>query len=398
MLLPQSWDGHHLIANLLLLPAGDPTAPVPLISGHELPFATAQPVLRAALLPGLTVPAWDPSVTPAMLTYIPLTLTYSSAQGPIFAALKSQFTPTTPNLATFSQPGGAIYKDLPESYLDATGFQTPGSDTFSSGDGFLCSLGSAASAPNTTPVSAYTIAWGEIISYALRQPLIAQAMGLIYSQVSIPLTPAQVAGGGWIWIEIDTSNSSNWYATLLSENPQAVFTYAARLPALTAVAQDVFAAVLFPTIPGNYISSVLDAAQYEADLYLDGFAKLLHSNQPTSSDAVTGDPTQIVPGTDAGIQIGWDDEQVTTWINRQVQIAQGLASPPPPPATPINPELPFTVLGYRVDVRETAADPWSSLCAASGTLSAASVFSTSFTAQDLCVEPTPVQNGSGDYW
>src|SRR6201999_4188882 len=26
------------------------------------------------------------------------------------------------------------------------------------------------------------------------------------------------------------------------------------------------------------------------------------------------------------------------------------------------------------------------------------VFSTSFTAQDLCVEPTPVQNGTGAYW
>ncbi len=398
MLLPQSWDGHHLIANLLLLPSGDPTAPVPLISGEELPFATAKPVLRAALLPGLTVPAWDPSVTPAMLTYIPITLSYSTAQSAIFSALSSQYTPVTTDLTTFKQPGGAIYKDLPESYLDATGFQTPGSDTFSTGDGFLCSLGSAASAPSTTPVSAYTINWGEIISYALRQPLIAQAMGLIYSQVSIPLTAAQVISGGWIWIEIDTSNASNWYATLLSENAQAVSTYAARLPALTTAAQDVFAAVLFPTVPGNYISSVLDTAQYEADLYLDGFAKLLHSNQPTSSDSVTNDPTQIVPGTDAGIQIGWDDEQVTTWINRQVQIAQGFTSPPPPPGTLITPELPFTVLGYRVDVRETDADPWSSLCAASGTLSAASAFNTSFTAKDLCVEPTPVQNGSGDYW
>jgi hypothetical protein len=398
MLLPQSWDGHHLIANLLLLPAGNPTVPVPLIIGQELPFSTAQPVLRAALLPGLTVPAWDPSMTPAMLTYIPLTLSYSAAESTIFSALSTQFTPVTTDLSTFNQPAGAIYKDLPESYLDATGFQTPDSDVFTTGDGFLCSLGSTASAPNINPVSATTINWGEIISYALRQPLIAQAMGLIYSQVSIPLTAAQVAGGGWIWIEIDSSSQSNWYAKLITENPQAVFTYAARLPALTATAQDVFAAVLFPTVPGNYISSVLDSAQYEADLYLDGFAKLLHSNQPTSSDAVTNDSTAIVPGTDAGIQIGWDDEQVTTWINRQVQIAQGLTSPPPPPLTLVTPELPFTVLGYRVDVRQHSSDPWSSLCAASGTLSAAGVFSTSFTAQDLCVEPTPVQNGSGDYW
>ncbi len=40
---------------------------------------------------------------------------------------------------------------------------------------------------------------------------------------------------------------------------------------------------------------------------------------------VTGDAYAIVPGTDAGIQIGWDDVQVTTWVNRQIQIAQALA-------------------------------------------------------------------------
>lgn len=393
MILPQSWDGHQLVANLLLLPNGDPTAAVPLVSGSELPFASAQPVLRAALLPGIAVPPWDPSITPAMLTYIPLTLTYSSAEAPIFSALAAQFTPSLPPLV---QPNNAIFKDLPQSYLEATGFQNPGLGTLTTGDDFICSLGSNASKPVTKPLPT-VMAWGEILSYALRQPLIAQAMGLIYSQVAIPLTASQITNGGWIWIEIDTSDDSNWYAKLLGENSQAVSTYAARLPALGNAAQDVFAAVLFPTVSGNYISQDLDDAQGEADLYLDGFTKIVHLNQPTSSDAVTNDTTQIVPGTDAGIQIGWDDEQVTKWINRQVNIAQQLAATTPP-TPPIAPEIPFTILGYRVDVRQSSADPWSSLCAASGTLNAASVFTTTFTAQDLCVEPTPVQNGSGDYW
>ena len=98
------------------------------------------------------------------------------------------------------------------------------------------------------------------------------------------------------------------------------------------------------------------------------------------------------------VQIGWDDEQVTTWVNRQITIAQQLASATPP-ATPIA-ELPFTVLGYRVDVRQNTTDPWASLCAASGTLNAAGVFTTSFAVQDLCVEPTPIQNGGAgqDFW
>jgi len=392
MLLPQSWDGHQLIANLLLLPNGDPTKPVPLVSGQELPFANAQPVLRAALLPGIAVPPWDPSITPAMLTYVPLTLPYSGAQSAIFAGLSSEYTPTVPLL---SQPTSVIRKDLPHSYREATGFQTPDPAFFTAVDGFGCALGSAT--PNKTPVPPRKIAWGEILSHALRQPLIAQAMGLMYLQVSIPLTPAQVIGGGWIWLEIDSSSQSNWYAKLITEQPGAVFTYAARLPAL-ASAQDVFAAILFPTLSANYSAQAMQTAQNEADLYLDGFAKIVHASQPTSSDAVTGDATTIVPGTDAGIQIGWDDEQVTKWVNRQIGIAQALASPTPP-VTPVA-ELPFTVLGYRVDVRQAASDPWSSLCAASGTLNAAGVFTASFTAQDLCVEPTPIQNGGAnqDYW
>src|ERR1019366_4289099 len=392
MLLPQRWDGANLIANLLLLPNGDPTAPVPLLSGQELPFAAAQPVLRAALLPGLGTPCWDPSITPASLTYVPITLPYSSAQAPIFAALKSEYTPKVPPL---KQDAGVIRKDLPESYRAATGFATPDPEYFTAGDGFGCALGSQT--PNTNQVQPRTIAWGEILSYALRQPLICQAMGLAYLRISIPLAPDQVKAGGWIWLEIDDTNLSNWYAKLVTEQPNAVSTYAARLPALTT-AQDVFAAILFPTVPGAYDAKTMDAAQFEADLYLDGFAKVVHADQPTTSDSVTGDPTAIVPGTDAGIQIGWDDEQVTTWINRQVKIAQDMASGSP------TQELPFTVLGYRVDVRQSSTDPWASLCAASGTLNAASVFTTSFTDQDLCAEPTPVQNSSSssgpkqDYW
>ena len=388
MLLPQRWDGTNLIANLLLLPNGDPTAPVPLVSGHELPFAQAQPVVRAALLPGLAKPSWDPSITPAMLTYVPITLPYSSAEASIFAALKAEYTPVVPPL---KQAAGIIRKDLPESFMAANGFSPADPKYFTAVDGFGCAIG--AQTPDTTQTPSYTIAWGEILSYALRQPLICQAMGLAYLEISIPLDPTQVAGGGWIWLEIDTSDLGNWYAKLVTETPASVATYAARLPALTA-AQDVFAAILFPTTPGSYDAATMDATQFEADLYLDGFAKVVHASQPTTSDSVTGDTTAIVPGTDAGVQIGWDDIQVTTWINRQIQIAQAIAG------GTATQELPFTVLGYRVDVRQNTTDPWASLCAASGTLNAASVFTTSFTSQDMCVEPTPVQAaGAGqDYW
>lgn len=393
MLLPQEWDGANLVANLLLLPNGDPTAPVPLTTGQELPFATAQPVLRAALLSGLATPPWAPSIPPASITQIPLTLPYSSYQSAMFAGLVADYAPA-PSVGT--QDSGVIRKDLPESYLEATGFQTPNPEYFTARDGFGCALGGAE--PSKVPVTARPIQWGEIISYALRQPLLAQAMGIMYLQVSIPIAPELVKSGGWIWIEINTTNNANWYAKLLAQTPTAVATYAARLPALTT-AQDVFAAILFPTVSGNYDSSVADA-QNEADVYLDGFAKIVHAYQPVTSDSVTNNNGTVVPGTDAGVQIGWDDEQVTKWINRQIGIAQAQVAPPPPPGSLVTAELPFTVLGYRVDVRESTSGPWSSLCTASGTLNAAGGFTTSFAASELCVEPTPVKNAgpNQDYW
>jgi len=59
-------------------------------------------------------------------------------------------------------------------------------------------------------------------------------------------------------------------------------------------------------------------------------------------------------------------------------------------------ELPFTVLGYRVDVRQAASDPWSSLCAASGTLNAAGVFTSSFHRAGPLRRANPHQNGGAN--
>jgi hypothetical protein len=385
MLFPQRWDGTNLVVNILLLPNGDPTVAI----GTELPFATAQPKLRASLLPGLDTPSWDPSITSAMINFISLPpLNYSTTQSAIYAKITSEYTPVVPAL-TPATSAGQVRKDLPHSWLEATGNQTPNPDLFSSIDGFGCAL--AAATPSTIPVVPRKIAWGEILSYALRQPLIAQAMGLMYLNVPIPLTPAQGANGGWVWVDIDFSDLNNWYSNLhTTKGAAAICTYAARLPALTEP-QDVFASVLFPTIPGNYDSSIIDTAQFEADVYLDGFAKIIHANQPVTANAVTQDPDTIVPGTDAGLQIGWDDEQVTTWMDRQIKTAQKMASGAPSANVT---ELPFTVLGYRVDVREKSGDPWASLCSANGTLNAANVFTTTYAAQDLCVEPTPIQTGT----
>jgi hypothetical protein len=406
MMFPQQWSGTEIIVNLLLLPAGDPTASV----AGELPFSQAQPVLRAVFLPGFGKPCWDPTVSPASLVYAPLFHpTPPSAEQPglaqppfkagIFAGLAQQFTPSVP-ARTASL--GTVMKDLPPSYLAAAGspVQPP------SGEDYGCDLRNTP--PDTTPVQARTMAWGEVFSHSLRQPLIAQAIGLSYLDVHIPLSPALMSGGGWLWVEIDTTNAANWYAALVtssanlpgSERP--VRSYAARIPPLTSP-QDLFAAVLFPTQssaaqPG---SMVLDQAQYEADLYVAGVTQVVHAYQPTSADAIVGDDQRLVPGTDAGFQLGWDDEQVRTWQQRQVQTAQAMAS------GAAADEFPLGVQGYRVDARQVAdgnADPasptpaWHSLVTVQASVSAGDTFSATAT-EELTVEPVPVSNGgSANFW
>ena len=277
---------------------------------------------------------------------------------------------------------------------------------FAAGDGYGCDLRGAK--PKTTPVPKRPLQWGEIFSHALRQPLIAQAIGMSYLSIRIPIDALQVAGGGWLWIEIDTTSPSNWYSKLVTSSAalpyyeQPVRSYAARIPSLTSP-QSLFAAVLFPTIPTipKAASNVLHAAQYEADTYVDGFAKIVHGFQPDAADAIVGNDPNLVPGTDAGFQIGWDDVQVTTWFQRQVQAAQDLQAGKPAD------EFPLGVQSYRVDARQVSdgtADPqaptpaWESLVTVDATVSAGDSF-TAGAVEELGIEPTPVANGnSTNFW
>ena len=75
--------------------------------------------------------------------------------------------------------------------------------------------------------------------------------------------------------------------------------------------------------------------------------------QPPTFDTATGSTTGISPGAEAGMQIGWDDEQVTIWLNRPVGLLRDRATQA---ATLNQPESPLGVLGYRVDVRAAGAE------------------------------------------
>jgi hypothetical protein len=125
--------------------------------------------------------------------------------------------------------------------------------------------------------------------------------------------------GGYLFVTLDTSNAGDPYVVGWNANHEVLKRYAARIPPLTTASQPLFAPVLFPV--DATATSGYDDVFVEADLYADGFAQVVHCFQPDSIDASQTDPSTIAPATDAGIQIGWDDEQVMAWHRRQANNA-----------------------------------------------------------------------------
>src|SRR5262249_52012415 len=155
------------------------------------------------------------------------------------------------------------------------------------------------------------VTWGQVMSYILRQPKLAQALGLI-SEATINIDdPAVFEKGGWLYVSLHADSD---YAAAV---PPFNALYAARIPPLIE-ARSLYAAVLVP-VDGT---GVADDIFREAEFYDRGFARMVHG-------------AQIQEQGDA-IRLAWDDEQIAEWLNRQVQ-----------PTT----EAPMGTSGYRVDVR-----------------------------------------------
>ena len=395
MAFPQHWDGvaGTLSFNLLLLPVGDPTAPL----GTGPRFAGTAIDLIINLASGLdslpttsTVPSLVQSFVATPQPVAPL----------LFKTLFDQLvakgiTVTSGKLTVAPPPKAQILKALPESYKLAFPFGKGPSDYIKDTDAFGCGLRAQAPGVNPTlPPPDSKISWGQVISYALRQPVLAQALGLIYSPITLNVSSALVTNGGFIWVTLDPSNVSNPWVN--DFNPDTVKSYAARLPELGATEQrPLFAARLFPVV--KTIDPNLATAQLEAEEYDDGFAQVVHSNQPTTIAAATLDPKQISPGAEAGIQLGWDDEQVTFWLNSQIDLLRKRV----PPGSSNAAESPLGVMGYRVDIRQKGATIWNSLCVVNGTLpfdstSVSGGATTSISGNEFWVAPAPVRPSSND--
>ena len=190
-------DERLLVGNVLFLPVGDPTAP---LGRHGPRFAGTTVHLTANLLAGL-------DDLPSLSSTPVLTVAQAVEPPPVatelFRSLEAQFTDrkvtvTSETLAPNSVSSARIRKSLPESYVQAFAFETPRTADLEVGDGYGCALRDQVPTADETPLPPdSSIAWGQILSYVLRQPALARALGLIADfELTVPVD--LLADGGYV--------------------------------------------------------------------------------------------------------------------------------------------------------------------------------------------------------
>ncbi|HEX6100908.1 MAG TPA: hypothetical protein VF432_31610 [Thermoanaerobaculia bacterium] len=338
MILPflQRWDGAALELRLLTTPQGDPLTP--LVAG-EPAFVDAAFTFELRLISdaGL-VPTLTSAATP-----VAMPMAVPPQARTLAEALKAQL-PIDTTIPTVDARTSAVrfMKYAPPAYRDATGYRGGSNPFLLTDDSYHCAI--KAPVPKGTKLKADPpkLPWGKVLAQALRQPLLAEALGLV-RVLSVTPPAGFFDDGGWI------------YATLAADTPGAGILgvagaaklYAARVPPLRT-ARSLFTPVLFPVAAVPPAGVSYDTLFRETVEYDDGFAKAVYARQPLQADPLAEDHGER-PVNDQGVQLGWDDEQVVTWLNRQVD---------PAAATQ---DAPMGVFGYRVDARHPGDPEWQSL-------------------------------------
>jgi hypothetical protein len=363
---PQFFDGSDLKVNVVFIPRNqDPLKPA--IEGEQpaIPdapaFADAKLSFVAKVIQGLSgFPNEVSSVPP-----ISLSIGQPTTSRPLFEALANQFKiknkgiqNTNFNINNFPERAPApvtrelsVKKYLPLSYRKSFNFVAPKTQNAVTDDSYHCAVRESKVQVGFTQ-SPEEISWGEVYAYAMRQPLLAQALGIIY-KTQLHIENSYFPKGGWLYIDL-ADNSE--YKTQQTKDNTFIKRYAARIPPLRLHDKRfVFASVQFPvsstTPSGNYDDIFIEAANYD-----DGFAKIVHAFQPVSNNLLLEESDSFHPIKEVGIRLGWDDEQILIWYMRQLMEDETVG-----PKQRI--DAPIGVFGYRIDVREKKdpPGPWQSL-------------------------------------
>lgn len=237
----------------------------------------------------------------------------------------------------------SIRKHLPGSYTSAFNFTKARTIFATTGDEYDCAVQNNRK-PLDVGTKRDTISWGKVVAMILRNPLLAEKAGMIY-KATIPLAGGLFDEGGWLFTDFGVGSD---YATL---DKALVCKYAARIPALKKLSTRIlFSPIQFPVLKTPATNAAYDEIMREAIVYDDGFAKIVHANQPVNHYLVKEKDSSNPPVKDIGIRLGWDDEQMLIWNNRQMRKKEE--------TTDLEVDAPLGVFGYRIDVRKKGDVNW----------------------------------------
>lgn len=246
----------------------------------------------------------------------------------------------------------SVKKYLPLSYQKAFNFTGPRVDNAVTDDSYSCAMRKKKEPKKVAREN--KVSWGKVYAHLLRQPQLAEKAGLLYRDIKIKLKETDFKQGGWLYVNVaeDSVYSSEQQRSLQANGDVFIKRYAARIPSLkreknSFIARNLFAAVLFPVMkPGESPKGIYDDLYIESAAYNDGFAKIVHANQPVSSNLLAEEPDGMPPQQEMGIRLGWDDEQILIWYLRQ------LAKDPSVNGGNDRLDAPLGVMGYHIDVKE----------------------------------------------
>jgi hypothetical protein len=259
-----------------------------------------------------------------------------------------------------SQRDIAIRKYLPVTYRKAFNFTSPRVKNAVTDDSYYCSFRKQAP-PKEIEID-NKVSWGKVYAHLMRQPFMAKQAGLIY-ETKISLEEGDFKKGGWIYVDIkkgtDYYVEQNKSLTTVGADP-FIKRYAARIPVLEKnEARSLFAAVLFPVMKENEPPvGIYDELFIEAARFNEGFATIVHSNQPVSGNILSEEQDGFHPQKELGIRLGWEDEQILIWYLRQLTVDESTG------ASMERLDAPLGVAGYHIDVRkitENGPGEWESL-------------------------------------
>jgi hypothetical protein len=293
----------------------------------------------------------------------------------------------------------AIRKYLPLSYQSAFNFTSPRIKNAVTDDSYHCALRDQT--PPVVFVKDDKVSWGKVYAHLMRQPLMAKKAGLIYS-TKIKLEAGDLQKGGWIYVDIknaaDYFKEQNKSLTTPGADP-FIKRYGAKIPVLKKnEARNIFAAVLFPVMkPGEAPTGIYDDLYIEAARFTEGFATIVHANQPVSGNILKEEQDGFHPQKESGIRLGWEDEQILIWYLRQMAVEENGTE---------RLDAPLAVTGYQVDMKKSSAadNEWESLTAAksNGSLQLEGIEIGEYTGElPYQVYPTKIYDGnfkSDNYW